>query len=104
MAGRWRDPPPPSAAKDLFPADSLGTLAVWITPTIRINVFPSGVEDVCFDFDTREIADGGLEVVGQFCRDVGRRLARPVTLSHEGDRTGVFLTYDPATDTFESPS
>ncbi len=95
--------PLPLAAETLFPPDTLATVAVWISPGIRINVFPYGVEDICFDFDTREIAGGGLQVVGEFSRDVGRFLERKVRLAHEGDGTGVFLTYDPAADTFASP-
>jgi hypothetical protein len=94
--------PLPAAAEDLFLPDALGTLAVWVSRAIRINVFPYSVDDICFDFDTREIGGGGLQVVGEFTRDVGRCVQRQVKLSHEGDGTGVFLTYDPANDTFSS--
>ena len=76
---------------------------MWIAPTIQINLFPYGVDDINFDFDARELGDGGLSVVGDFSRDLGRILQQPVRLAYEGDGTGVFLTYDPATDTFTSP-
>ena len=94
--------PLPAAAADLFLPDAFGAVAVCVSPAIRINVFPCSVDDICFDFDTREISGGGLQVVGEFTRDVGRCVQSRVKLAHEGDGSGVFLTYDPANDTFSS--
>lgn len=95
--------PLPRSAADLFQADALGILKMWLAPTVQINLFPYSVDDINFDFDARQMGDGGLSMVGDFIRDLGRTLQKPVSLTYEGDGTGVFLTYDPATDAFASP-
>lgn len=97
------DPRPvPKIAEDLFLGpDARATLSLWITPTIQINVFIYDSKQICFDFATREIAGGGLRVVGEFCRDLGRTTGKPVRLAHEGHGASNFLLYDPTSDTFE---
>ncbi|MGN6695481.1 MAG: hypothetical protein ACTHN0_14990 [Aquihabitans sp.] len=98
------DPRPvPGSAIELFATGLYGTIAVWITPSVQINVFANGQESVCFDFDIRELAGGGLRQVAAFVRDLGRALDEPVELAHEGDSAAVFLVYDPASDSFDTP-
>lgn len=93
--------PVPASAARLFDVPGGGLLAVQIAPGIQINVFPNAATEILFDFSTEEIQGGRLAEVGTFVRELGLAVGKPVALSHEGDDSLVFLTYDPESDTFE---
>lgn len=92
--------PAPVDAAALFPGRALGTLAIWITSSVRINVFCNATSVILFDFSTEDVRGGGMVAVGAFVRELGRSTGKVVKLSHEDDESQVLLTYDPTEDAF----
>ncbi|MBX3314697.1 MAG: hypothetical protein KF906_10290 [Actinobacteria bacterium] len=62
--------------------------------SIQVNVFSLQEASIDFDFDSSELAGDGLDACFAFLRAVGRALAKPVLLKHEGFDGPPFARYD----------
>lgn len=79
-------------------ADASVVFKVWPVAGVQVNFFPLSADEVLLDVDLRELqGQARLDALCAMLRAIGRRLAKPVQLSPEGDARPV-LGYQPASD------
>ncbi|MGK3200309.1 hypothetical protein [Amycolatopsis sp. MEPSY49] len=93
--------PLPSAAEVLArPADADSTdLRVWPAPGVLAIFRPTCAGRIDFDVDLRELqGQAGVDTLCGFLSAIGRRLAKPVVMTAEGDYGYPVLGFDPGAD------
>lgn len=91
----------PSAAEVLSRADEeMVHLYVWPVPGARVIFRPWSDSEIDFDVDLYELqGQAGVDILCGFLSAIGRRLGKPVSMTHEGgDGTRPVLGFDVAAD------